>query len=94
MALHDLFTVESDSHRDAEALRYAQAALDAYPVGHPDLVALDAEGVLESVRSERSADTALHQAEPATLRKAPPADQADMLARELVESLEASSVGR
>lgn len=204
MALHDLFIVESDSHRDAEALRYAQAALGAYTHGHPDLVtlaydvgfswvqrgrfeqalpvlravvphldperpeprgglaraagamgdeatfetawqtlwemddnlpgkadalveasrgaaslsrwqdaeraanyalslaqqrrqskvALDAEGVLESVRSERSADTALHQAEPATARKAPPADQADMLARELVESLEASSVGR
>lgn len=204
MALHDLFAVESESHRDAEALRYAQDALHAYPRGDANLpalaydvaffwvprgqfeqalpvlravlphldseraephgglaraagamgdkatfesawqalwkmgddapgkanalveasrgaaslgrwvdaeraashaleiarqrrqskVVLDAEGVLESVRNERSADTALRQAEPAAAGKAPPADPADVLARELVESLEASSAGR
>ncbi|MDQ3309016.1 MAG: hypothetical protein M3497_02715, partial [Gemmatimonadota bacterium] len=78
--------------QDAE--RAANYALSLARQRRQSKVALDAEGVLESVRSERSADTALHQAEPETARKAPPADQADMLARELVESLEASSVGR
>ena len=41
MALHDLFTVESDSHRDAQAVEYAQAALRAYSSpDDPNLVRL------------------------------------------------------
>ena len=40
MALHDLFTLESDCHRDSEALTYAEAALRAYGPGHPDLPTL------------------------------------------------------
>lgn len=205
MALHDLFTVESESHRDAEAVANAQAALRAYGPGNPELVALaydvgfhwvlrgrfaqalpvlravvphmneahqvqaqgglaraagavgdaaafedawravwklddgmagkadalveasrgaaslgrwedaeraaahaleiarqrrqskialDAEGVLESVRSERSADAALRQAEPVPTGEAPPSNPADVLARGLVESLEASPADR
>lgn len=40
MALHDLFTVESDCHCDAEAHAYAEAALRSYGPGHRELPSL------------------------------------------------------
>nr|MDQ3556918.1 tetratricopeptide repeat protein [Gemmatimonadota bacterium] len=43
MALHDLFTVESDCHRDKEAQVYAEAALRTYGPGHRLLPTLAAD---------------------------------------------------
>jgi tetratricopeptide (TPR) repeat protein len=40
MAFHDLFSLEADAHHDAQAIEYAQAALRAYPPGHPELQSL------------------------------------------------------
>ena len=44
MALHDLFALEAESHRDAEAIQYAQAALRTYRPGdvHLPFLAYDA----------------------------------------------------
>jgi tetratricopeptide (TPR) repeat protein len=40
MAYHELFIIASDSHHDRDAIRYAQAALRAYPPSSPNLPAL------------------------------------------------------
>ncbi len=79
--------------RWGDAERAAAHALELARQRRQTKIAHDAEGVLESVRSERSADTAPRQAETVPAGGAP-VDPADVLARGLVESLEASARGR